>query len=154
MAHTHSSLCYAVETFIVHKNKVLLRYHDKYHFWLSVGGHIESGEDPNEAALREVKEEVGLDVELCGDCAPGPLGERSRMLISPFYLDRHRVSDTHEHIALVFFARSNTDAFVIPATEKAECKWFTKEDLDDPRFGLKQGIKFYATKALEHMHKI
>jgi len=35
--------------------KVQLRKHDKYNIWLSVGGHIEPDEDPNQAAIREVK---------------------------------------------------------------------------------------------------
>lgn len=39
-----------------------MRRHDKYKIWLGVGGHIELDEDPNQAALREVKEEVGLAV--------------------------------------------------------------------------------------------
>src|SRR5262249_52059212 len=64
MAHIHEKIDFTSEVFIVHDNKVLLRFHDKYDIWLSVGGHIEQDEDPNEAAVREVKEEVGLDIEL------------------------------------------------------------------------------------------
>jgi len=29
-------------------------------FWIGVGGHIEDGETPDEALVREVKEETGL----------------------------------------------------------------------------------------------
>ena len=64
MPHLHEKIDFTVEVFIVHKNRVLLRLHDKYRIWLSVGGHIELDEDPNQAAIREVKEEVGLDIEL------------------------------------------------------------------------------------------
>lgn len=148
MGHTHSSLCYTVETFIVHNGAVLLRLHDKYHIWLSVGGHIEPGEDPNQAALREVKEEVGLDVELCGNCLP--FGDRS-LLVSPKYIDRHRVSDTHEHVGLVFFARSKTRDLNIPKQEMAECRWFSEQELDDPKYALKPGIKHYAKEALREI---
>ncbi|MEA3450492.1 MAG: NUDIX domain-containing protein, partial [Bacteroidota bacterium] len=31
------------------------------------GGHIEHNETPDEAIIREVKEETGLDVEIVGD---------------------------------------------------------------------------------------
>ena len=61
MPHIHNKIDFTVEVFIVYDNKVLLRKHDKYGMWLSVGGHIELDEDSNQAALREVKEEVGLE---------------------------------------------------------------------------------------------
>ncbi len=66
MPHIHDTIDFTVEAFVVHNDKVLLRKHDKYKIWLSVGGHIELDEDPNQAAFREVKEEVGLDIELIG----------------------------------------------------------------------------------------
>ena len=59
MPHIHEKIDFTAEVFIVHHNRVLLRLHDKYNIWLSVGGHIELNEDPMEAAIREVKEEVG-----------------------------------------------------------------------------------------------
>ena len=64
MPHIHEKVDFTVEVFIVYKDKVLLRKHDKYGIWLSVGGHIELDEDPVQAALREVKEEVCLNIEL------------------------------------------------------------------------------------------
>jgi len=54
MPHIHDKIDFTVEVFIVHNNKVLLRKHDKYKIWLSVGGHIELNEDPNQAAIRDV----------------------------------------------------------------------------------------------------
>ena len=62
MPHLHEKIDFTAEVFIVYQNKVLLRKHDKYKMWLSVGGHIELDEEPNQAAVREVKEEAGLDV--------------------------------------------------------------------------------------------
>lgn len=56
MAHIHYKNDFTVEVFVVHQDKVLLRLHDKYKIWLSVGGHIDLDEDPNKAAIREVKE--------------------------------------------------------------------------------------------------
>lgn len=66
MPHIHKDIDTTVEVFLVHKNRALLRKHDKYNLWLSVEGHVELNEDPNEAALREVKEEVGMDAALLG----------------------------------------------------------------------------------------
>ena len=55
MPHIHEKIDFTVEVFVVHNGRVLLRKHDKLKFWLSVCGHIELDEDPNQAAVREVK---------------------------------------------------------------------------------------------------
>lgn len=49
------------------ENKVLLVFHRKLGVWLYPGGHIENNETPDEAVIREVKEETGLTVEIIGD---------------------------------------------------------------------------------------
>lgn len=145
MPHIHEKIDFTVEVFIVHEEKVLLRKHDKYSIWLSVGGHIELDEDPNEAAIREVKEEVGLDVELY-DTREYFGDEKVNELIPPISLNRHKINDLHEHVTLVYFAKSNTDN-IIPEKETDEWKWFTKEDLDNVP-GLQGNIAFYSKKAL------
>ena len=51
---------------IVHENSVLLMYRKKGNdeYYCIPGGHIEDGETAEEAAIREIKEETTLDVEL------------------------------------------------------------------------------------------
>lgn len=151
MPHIHDKIDFTVEVFVVYNNKVLLRKHDKYGIWLSVGGHIELDEDSNEAALREVKEEVGLDVQLYHDgSSPLIVSENYQELIPPQFMNRHKINNTHEHITLIYFARSNTDQLVLSETEKSnDCRWFTKEELDDPQYELKDSIKMYARSALD-----
>src|SRR3989338_7248349 len=107
MPHIHDKIDFTSEVFIVYKNKVLLRKHDKYKIWLSVGGHIELDEDPNQAAIREVREEVGLEVQLYHDNSY-PLTRTAEYaeLIPPQFLDRNKISATHEHVTLVYFAQS------------------------------------------------
>lgn len=154
MAHIHDKIDFVVETFVVHNNKVLLRIHDKYKFWLSVGGHIELDEDPVQAAIREVKEEVGLDIEIYNDQDEiNQLDEKDeKIIIRPQYVNRHHINDTHEHIALIYFAKSPTDKLRLSETEISDhVKWFTAEELDDSKYNLKPKIKFYAKKALEKL---
>ncbi len=151
MPHIHEKIDFTAEAFIVYKNKVLLRFHDKYKFWASVGGHIELDEDPNEAVVREVKEEVGLDVTLYdGNLLLKHETEREKYLIPPIAMSRHDISDTHEHIGMVYFATADSDN-VIPEKPDDQWKWVNKEELET--LDLKPDMKFYATKALEILRK-
>ncbi|MCF7901682.1 NUDIX domain-containing protein [Candidatus Woesearchaeota archaeon] len=153
MPHINEKIDFTVEVYIVFKNKVLLRKHDKYKLWLSVGGHIELYEDPNEAAVREVKEEVGLDVKLyIDDSYHMTLSEKFSELIRPQFLNRHRINDSHEHICLVYFARANTDKLIFSDVEKSGgCKWFFRNELNDPKYGVNDVVKMYANCALDKL---
>ncbi len=149
MSHINKLIDFTVEAFIVHKNKVLLRKHDKYKMWLGVGGHIELHEDPVEATVREAREEVGLEIELDEKLKPSRKEDTTTDLIPPYYLHRHRVSGDHEHVSFVYFAKATTDKITQGIDELSEeCRWFTKEEIEESK-EIKSDIKFYALKALE-----
>lgn len=149
MPHIHQRIDFTVEVFVVHQGKVLLRKHDKYMLWLSVGGHIELDEDPNAAALREVREEVGLEVRLLGEkLRVAEEGTAYRELVPPRFVNRHRISDTHEHVTFVYFATADSDRVGNASDEKSqELKWFSRADLDDPKYKLRDSIRQYALAA-------
>lgn len=151
MSHIHEKIDFTVDVFIVYDGKVLLRMHDKYHLWLPPGGHIELDEDPNQAALREVKEEVGLKVTLW-DKNRGPVqsDERVRVLIPPILMNRHPTTPGHEHISLVYFATTPHNRVVVDEKHddaSHEWKWFTPEELDGT--DMPPNIRQYAKYALD-----
>lgn len=146
MPHLHEKIDFTVEVFVVHNGKVLLRKHDKYDMWLSVGGHVELHEDPSEAAVREVKEEVGLAVTLHDTRDLTYTDERFRMLIPPISMNRHRINETHEHVSLIYFAKALTDT-VIPEKPTDEWKWCTESELE----GLRPDIQHYASRAIREV---
>lgn len=150
MSHIHEKVDFTVEVFIVYKNKVLLRLHDKYKIWLSVGGHIELDEDPIQAALREAKEEVGLDITIAGE-APAQNESDYKDLIPPKYLSRHRINATHEHVTFVYFATANSDVIAesVNDHEKSETRWVNKNEL--ATMNLRPNVLFYCLKALEEL---
>jgi 8-oxo-dGTP pyrophosphatase MutT (NUDIX family) len=134
--------------FIVYKDKVLLRLHDKYKEWYGVGGHIELDEDPAEAAVREVKEEVGLDVDLIGGLTLDTGSDKGyRELLPPKYMNRHDVGQGHEHVSLVYFGKSTTDA-VVPESSGDEWRWLNSEEIEKGILPLKDNIRAYALAAL------
>ena len=151
MPHIHEKIDYCVEVFIVYKDKILLRMHDKYKIWLSVGGHIESDEDPIQAAIREAKEEVGLEIKIIDNRLLPNDESDYKMLITPRYLGSHYVNDIHKHTIFVYFAKSNTNKITdsISEHERTETRWVTKEELG--KMNLRSNVLFYATKALEEL---
>ena len=150
MSHIHEKIDFTVEVFIVFKNKVLLRMHDKHHVWLSVGGHIELDENPVQAAIREVKEEVGLDIKII-ESTKIPEDSNYKGLINPKFLGFHEVDGNHKHVVFVYFATSETDKITdsISEHEKSDTCWCTKEDIEN--MDLRPNIKFYALEALKEL---
>jgi 8-oxo-dGTP pyrophosphatase MutT (NUDIX family) len=57
---------------VVHSKKVLLIFHPYIKSWLQPGGHIDDGESPIDAAIREVYEETGI-VSVLDSEAPEPI---------------------------------------------------------------------------------
>lgn len=153
MPHIHEKIDFTVDVFVVYKDKVLIRKHDKYDKWLAVGGHIELDEDPNQAVLREVKEEAGLDVELVGQLPKFQTENNSyKELLPPRYMNIHDINPTHKHVSLIYFAKSESDKVIDEGREQSKgYKWFTKKDLEDNHEGISESIKFYALKAVEEL---
>jgi 8-oxo-dGTP pyrophosphatase MutT (NUDIX family) len=152
MAHIHELIDFTVECYIVHENKVILIHHKQLNKWLPVGGHIELNEDPEEALIREVKEETGLDIKVYGT-KPSLISEGIKFLYCPLYLDIHKINDTHRHVGMVYFATSDTDKLTLEADEHNEIRWFSKSDLENPKFKIQTDVKYYSQKALEKLGK-
>lgn len=150
MPHINPNIDHTVEVIIVHENKVLLRMHDKFHKWLSVGGHIEPNEDLIEAAYREVREEVGLEIEIIDEAQPtfreGVLLPRPRGVYS------HAITAEHRHVSFVFFAKAITTDIKPETTSKteaaAECRWCTKKDIEAMKNDMPEDIYYFANLAL------
>jgi 8-oxo-dGTP pyrophosphatase MutT (NUDIX family) len=157
MPHIHEKIDFTAEVFIVHKNKVLLRMHDKAKIWLSVGGHIELDEDPVQAVIREAKEEVGLDIKIIGDSS-GPLSGMPEnrgytYLITPRHIGRHPVSEIHEHVVFVYYATCDSDVISesVNEHERSAVKWVMMDELK--AMNLVPNVLFYATEALKELGK-
>ncbi len=96
--------------------KVLLHHHRRLGRWLQMGGHIENGESTLDAALREAREESGLDDLL--------LLSGGVIDIDVHDIPAAKGEPDHSHFDVRYVARtSNPSAVVIDPNESTEIAW-------------------------------
>jgi 8-oxo-dGTP pyrophosphatase MutT (NUDIX family) len=150
MAHIHEKIDFTVAIFVVRDHQILLIHHRKLNKWLPLGGHIELDEDPESAALREAREESGLEVELLGE-RPPTTEPGTRALIAPRFLDIHRITETHEHIGMNYWARPKRGSVTLAAEEHHDIRWCSSAELDTLQPAMSDAVKWYCRKALEEI---
>ena len=93
-----------------------------------IAGHIEKDELPDEAAVREVLEETGVEVEL--------VGEKREDVSDPVQLHRpagvqlENIGPNHQHIDLIYFARPRDSVEIHAAHSEDRVCWYGPEDWD------------------------
>lgn len=150
MPHIHTDIDFTSSVFVVRDGRVLLHTHRKYGMLLPPGGHIELDEDPNQAALREVKEECGLDVALIAPRNAPQFDEKGFVhLIAPFYFNIHEAAPGHRHADFIYFATSESGE-IVPEHESDGWQWLSYEEIEAlPEEKLWPSVRFYALSALE-----
>jgi NAD+ diphosphatase len=107
---------FGVKVIIENEGKFLWVRNDYGHRSITFpGGSIEKGENAEQAAIREVKEEVGIDLvnlKIVGKMISTEEGKKDNITI--------------------FYGQSRTSEFILDNFEIAEGEWFTKDNL--PKF--------------------
>ncbi len=138
---------FTATTFVVYQNKVLLLKHKTLGHWLPPGGHIDRDELPEEAAVREVKEETGLDVTLLVPDAPLALGDdEARQLIRPFHILLENITPCHQHIDFIYYAAAASNMLHPGNGETHRLVWVAETEL--AQMDLFDNIKLCALEAL------
>ncbi len=101
---------------IINNGKVLLVYEKNRNFWGFPKGHMEEGETEIETALREVKEEVGLDVEI-------DLEKR--------YTLNYIIRDEIDKTTVLYIAKTKNEEIVMQENEIENAKWCSFEEAID-----------------------
>lgn len=118
--------------YLVRNNKALFVHHNKFDKWTPPGGHIEEGETPEEALIREFEEETGLKVELISALPQVFAGDdNATPLPAPFYMDVERDGFDVPHIGLYYYVRE-VGEIGVPRRQESEAHaidWFGKDDL-------------------------
>ena len=147
---------FTVSIFIVHEDKVLLHFHKKAKKILPLGGHIEVNELPEEACIREAKEESGLEInlynslniELKKNCELS--GEK--LLVNPMHTIFGEITPEHCHIDFVYYAKANSYKTKPANGESRLLYWYTKDELKNAN-NIQENILTMANEALNLLAK-
>ena len=124
-------------TYIVNNGATALHEHERLGIRLPPGGHVDRDELPHEAALREVREETGLDAELVATESP-VTGPNTRGLPEPAHLMLHDInvhedgSVGHQHIDHLYYARVGAREISPNGADEAapdRWRWYTPGEL-------------------------
>lgn len=103
---------------VVGPRGVVLLKHKRLGIWLQPGGHVDSGEMPWDAALREAREETGIDVSFAG-----PLDDEG--VPDLIHVDVHSGGRGHTHLDTRYLLVGGDADPAPPAEESQEIAWFT-----------------------------
>jgi 8-oxo-dGTP pyrophosphatase MutT (NUDIX family) len=118
---------------VVDSGKVLLIRHPYLGLWIQPGGHIDDGETPESAAIRETQEETGVLCELAWQ-------ENSLVDIDVHTIPNNpaKKEPEHFHVDLCFALRPLRQ---VDAVESMEWKWCEQITLTDVR--IMRAVKNY-----------
>jgi 8-oxo-dGTP pyrophosphatase MutT (NUDIX family) len=105
--------------------RVLLNHHRKFDRWMQFGGHMDNDLAPHLTALREGREETGLE-DLRFHVAQGEP--------RPFDVDVHMVPrrgdrPEHLHLDLRYLLATDRPEDARPTDESNDIRWFTLEEM-------------------------
>ena len=110
---------------VINNGKILLIFHPFIKRWFQPGGHIDDGESPIDAAIREVYEETGFV------CVPDSKD------LKPIDIDIHEIpanpkkgENTHLHIDLLYCLRVSSQE---QSTEDLACAWISFDQVESDR---------------------
>jgi len=145
---------FTATTYVVDGDATLLHRHPGLGMWLPPGGHVDRDELPHETALREAREETGLEVALIAErddiesATVEPLPQPRHVQLAD--VNVHDGAVGHQHVDLVYYARAGSRRVdpgdgEVPA---ADWEWFDRDALSaDDR--LDPDVREIARRAIE-----
>jgi 8-oxo-dGTP pyrophosphatase MutT (NUDIX family) len=120
---------FTVSGFVVHESRVALHWHPKLGMWLPAGGHIEPNEDPEQAVLREVEEECGVEAEIMRIAPRVSFEGGPPQLEPPYSVQQYVIEPGHEHIDFIYFLHLRSGYPGHSYDPESPLVWFSAEEL-------------------------
>jgi len=128
---------YTATVFIISEDKprkFLLTYHKKFDKWMPPGGHIEEMENPLEAAIREVEEETGVNIEPFLEKAD-TIDDRAKSLPMPTFfleekIDAYGDQPEHYHLDFVYVVEFKRQDIKQIDSGLYQAAWFDQEEME------------------------
>lgn len=138
---------YTASTMIVSLEKVLLHFHPKFNLWLQIGGHIESHELPHEAALRETKEEVGLNVTLYNPDKILTFSD-AEYVPRPMHIVAVEGLAGKQFVDFLYYASILGQP--MPSNSDTQYRWFSDADIKNLQsWHIPENIRYFALEAIK-----
>jgi len=137
---------YTCAVFVRQNKKLLMIRHRKLNRWLPPGGVIEDFERPDEAAIREVREELGIDIKLIGEKSANiPDVE---IIHQPIHIQVEQNPHGNNNIDFIYYAEPIQEKPIISCDFKEilEYSWFNRDMIKTIP---EQEIQINALKALD-----
>ncbi len=125
---------FTATTYILNENQVLLHFHKKLGKWLPPGGHLEENETPPECAIREAKEETGLDIALIQDEHLWVTRSNATSFERPFLcllenVPAYKNQPEHQHIDFIYLGKPIGGSLDPDAISSTGLRWFTLDEV-------------------------
>lgn len=126
---------FVASAFVFSEERTLLIYHRKLQKWLCPGGHVDPNELPSEAAIREVLEETGLEVEILSEEHVWVDNWNATSFPRPYLcmleeIPAYGTQPAHQHIDFVYISRPVKGQETLNDSETDGLRWFTLEEVD------------------------